>query len=238
MPTEKPTSHLKRPTVQSKRSSDSDSDHTQDKQLRPPPTYPEVLTLPIDKEMLSSSSSPISPTMSPTYVSSPQVLYHHPAPPPVAAAAAAGFSDLQHAQKESRGAGGVYAWHKSRLALRMLSTFLLLLAVFLTIGLQDPGRCSPGLSCEWTVSMVTVAPLLLLWNILDLLTLSLNHRGIHPTAHIALDFVLLAGLVAGCAYDVIGGEYRQPKVVGVVEGVAALCHAGLFGLDIAATVRL
>jgi hypothetical protein len=42
-----------------------------------------------------------------------------------------------------------------------------------------------------------------LWNIVEFITLCANKKGIHPGAHIALDFLLFATLVGGATLVVI-----------------------------------
>jgi hypothetical protein len=36
-------------------------------------------------------------------------------------------------------------------------------------------------------------------------TLCVNRKGIHPGAHIAMDFLLSGGLIAGATFDIIDG---------------------------------
>jgi hypothetical protein len=46
----------------------------------------------------------------------------------------------------------------------------------------------------------------LIWDTAEFITLCANKKGIHPGAHIALDFLLFAALITGSAFDIIAGE--------------------------------
>ncbi|KAF2113358.1 hypothetical protein BDV96DRAFT_601524 [Lophiotrema nucula] len=212
-----------------------DMHHADDPVVATPPTYPKVITLHDHiKKNQEPEVSPISPSQY-TESAYPPVSRSYPAPqvypihPPSPTKPG---QVLQHMPTR-------YAWHSSRIFLRGVSLLLIMLCVFLTIGFGAEQACGLEFSCEWTVTMATVAPAILLWNTVDLLTASVNGRGIHPSAHLPLDLLLLVGLVVGGVYDVYGGAYHQKKTaVGTIECVGGVCHAALLVLDIVAVVRL
>jgi hypothetical protein len=64
----------------------------------------------------------------------------------------------------------------------------------------------------------------LFWNIAEFITLRINKKGIHPGAHIALDFLIFGVLIASIGVDLIGysglfGLPGFPFGVGAVEGL-------------------
>jgi hypothetical protein len=42
-----------------------------------------------------------------------------------------------------------------------------------------------------------------IWNISEFITLCVNRRGIHPGAHIGIDFLISGGLVTAGTFDII-----------------------------------
>jgi hypothetical protein len=56
-----------------------------------------------------------------------------------------------------------------------------------------------------------------IWNLAEFITLCVNKKGIHPGAHIALDFIVYAGLKASGIYDAWAGQ----RVVLLLEVISA-----------------
>ncbi|KAF1946894.1 hypothetical protein EJ02DRAFT_430447, partial [Clathrospora elynae] len=137
--------------------------------------------------------------------------YYAPSPPVT--------FDRTESTTGKQGVNGQYAWHRTRVALRGAIIFVLLLAVFLTLGL---GRPRYSFSCFLLVNI----PLSLTYNIADLLTTSLNTRGIHPYASVPADAFFGVILIAGGIFEFLGA--------GAVDAglgiVASLVHFAEFGV--------
>jgi hypothetical protein len=72
----------------------------------------------------------------------------------------------------------------------------------------------------------------LIWNVAELITLCVNKKGIHPGAHIALDFLLFAGLLPSGVLDVgvlfYGGIFYG---AGAMEILASYVQANSFPIE-------
>jgi hypothetical protein len=64
--------------------------------------------------------------------------------------------------------------------------------------------------------------LALVWDVAESITLCVNKKGIHPGAHIALNFLIFAGLMSGGPIDIINGIY------GYNDTSPVLTAAGVF----------
>jgi hypothetical protein len=60
------------------------------------------------------------------------------------------------------------------------------------------------------------------WNAAEWVTLCVNRKGIHPGAHIALDFLISGGLIAGAAFDIIDGIWSHPASKGMLTATGVL----------------
>jgi hypothetical protein len=49
-----------------------------------------------------------------------------------------------------------------------------------------------------------------------------NGKGIHPGAHIAMDFLLSGGLIAGAAFDIVDGVDDYYGIYGMITATGAL----------------
>jgi hypothetical protein len=123
-----------------------------------------------------------------------------------------------------------YALHWWRIGIRIPATLFVAIALILSIvvgsnchnrdGFDDYLDCYPWLTFPFII-------LALVWDAAEYITLCVNKKGIHPGAHIALNFIVFAGLISGGPIDIIVGldeyDYSHPALGG--EGVLAVLAA-------------
>jgi len=129
----------------------------------------------------------------------------------------------------------LYAYHKWRIALHISSTILVVLGLILNIA--GPATCRNSYYsdyyyyndyCYWPIWALVALSVITVWNAVEFITLCVNKKGIHPGAHIALDFLICGGLFFVGLVNIFLSRRGVEIGAGALELTAAFIHLALW----------